>query len=441
MPHESPPGNTIARYAPGFSCSLLLHALALALAAGWLTGRPTGRQQARPRPRQGVVIAFAVAPAEDARFPGLKPIDATRNGWMDVGDLPSELAAGDFTFDPAKIAERAHVLFPFLTPGLAWEHFAPARERTTGGSLENPFSAERLRKRDLPESRAFTADDAALQQLLDRSWSRRDRWSAFQSIRQVAETHSGTVGRLPTLLQRYCDQNSLQPFTDTAVRDPRLWAQLGVAADHVDFIGFIRRYAADHPSTRGTTALLFMLDTMAQGSVDALKTLLDSDPAEDLLWTRKASPRAYELLTRLKRHYRAELDRRGLRSLESITEFHDSVRLSILTGIVQTTPDGYRASDARFLIGAIHWRHGRVGSALRAWRGMTVDPEDSHVKAYSEILRLLEKANGQSDPDGGRGVDSPLYRDIRQVLKNEQGRWLMFSYDRLRQFGYTFDTF
>lgn len=443
MRREMRPRDTIARYAPGFGGSLAIHALVLAFAAGWLTGKPAERPQGRARPRHGVVTVFAVPlpPAEDARFPGLKPIDPATTRSLDVGDMPPTVAAGDFTFDAAKIAERAHVLFPFLTPGVVWELFAPLSDHTAGGRLDNPFASERVRNHDLPESRPLTADDAALQQWLDRSWSRRERWNAFEPIRRLTETHSGTDGRLPTLLQRYCDQNSLQPFTDTSMRDPRLWAQLGVVADHVDFIGFVRQYAAEHPSTRGTTALLFLLDTMAQASLDALTTLLDSDPAVDLGWTRNANPRAHELLTRIRRHYAAELDRRGLRSRESITEFHDSIRLSVLEGIVRTTPNGYRASDARFLIGTIHWRQGRVGRALRAWRAMTVDPEDTHVRTYSEILQLLERAHRQADSEAGRGVDSPLYRDIRQILKNDHGRWLMFSFDRLRQFGYGFDTF
>jgi hypothetical protein len=32
-------------------------------------------------------------------------------------------------------------------------------------------------------------------------------------------------------------------------------------------------------------------------------------------------------------------------------------------------------------------------------------------------------------------------REIDRLLKNENGRWLSLSYDRLRHFGYRFDTY
>jgi hypothetical protein len=34
-----------------------------------------------------------------------------------------------------------------------------------------------------------------------------------------------------------------------------------------------------------------------------------------------------------------------------------------------------------------------------------------------------------------------LIRQITRVLKNESGRWADFSYDRLKRFGYRFDTY
>ena len=37
--------------------------------------------------------------------------------------------------------------------------------------------------------------------------------------------------------------------------------------------------------------------------------------------------------------------------------------------------------------------------------------------------------------------DPPLRREIDRIMKNHQGRWVSFSYDRLRRFGYRFDTF
>lgn len=423
------------RYAPAFGASALLHALVVALAGGWLFRiSPAPKRSAAP---DRVVTVFVVAP-EDARFPGLNPVDPARSGWIDVDDVPSTVAAGEFAFDVARITERAHLLFPFLVPGLALEHFAAPPVYSTAKSLSNPFAAAGASKDRA--GRPLTLDAEAQQRIVDKTWSRRARWSAFDPIRRLSSTHSGRDGQLPALLQRYCDQNALQPYADTTIRDPRLWVQLGIVADHADFIGYIRQYASEHPSTRATTALLFLLDTMAVGSLDALGTLLESDPIEDLAWTRGASPRAHELLARLQRHYRRELDRRGLTSAGAITMFFESIRLGILDGIVRTTPDGYRASDARYLAGTIYWRQRRYAEALRSWRGMTVDPADSHVQAYSQILRTLEKAASAAERDAA-DFESALHREISQILKNAGGRWLVFSYDRLRQFGYAVDTF
>lgn len=171
-----------------------------------------------------------------------------------------------------------------------------------------------------------------------------------------------------------------------------------------------------------------------------LDALLESDPMKDLAWTRDANPDAYGLVAQLRRHYTRELDRRGLVSPEAITTYYETVRLSILTRIVRTSPGGYRVNDARFLIGTIYWRQQRFEDALRSWRDMSVDSSDSYVGAYSQILRVLQHGNTQSGAGTNR-IDPMLYRAIRQILKNEQGRWLMFSYDRLRRFGYRFDTF
>ena len=44
---------------------------------------------------------------------------------------------------------------------------------------------------------------------------------------------------------------------------------------HGDFIDFVRAFARQHPSSRTTTELLFLLDELAQGSRDVLLTLLD----------------------------------------------------------------------------------------------------------------------------------------------------------------------
>jgi len=426
----------LARYLGALGGALFVHALALAAAAGWLT-RTAPSEPLPQSPRNRGIVAFVVAP-EDDRFPGLNPVAGTAaDEWVPPADRSARGASPEFTFDIDKIAARAHVLFPFVTPGLAWEHFAapPIADRP----LANPLIGRARSRQPSVGRRPFDADDAALQRLIDRSWSRQDRWRAFAPIKTVAQTY-GDGGRLPQLLQRYCDQNSLQPYVDGAIRDLRVWAQLSVAAQHVDFIGFVRRYTSERPGSRAATALLFLLDSVVQGSRDALDALLEGDAVNALAWTRKANPRAYRLATELRRYYERELQRRGLISAEAISAYYDTVRLSILTRIVATSPDGYRVSDARFLIGTIYWRQRRVGDALAAWRAMVIDPADSYVGPSSQILALVK--NGGTEPvvNAGR-IDPMLHGGIQRILKGEHDGWLMFSYERLRQFGYAFDTF
>jgi hypothetical protein len=157
--------------------------------------------------------------------------------------------------------------------------------------LVNPFARRGQGQNDKPPLTLRAGD---LQALVDKAWARRDRWPAFREIARLADASNPDEGDLPALLHGYVDQDGLQPYVDAAVRDPRLWTHLGLAANHVDFIDFISRYASQHPSTRATTELFFLLDKMAQASFDAMVVLLDSDPTTDLIWTRTANREAYD---------------------------------------------------------------------------------------------------------------------------------------------------
>jgi hypothetical protein len=269
---------------------------------------------------------------------------------------------------------------------------------------------------------------------VDRTWSRRERWAAFQPIVELARRYSATDGAMPLVFQRYTDQNALQPYRDMEIRDPRLWTQLGLAADHVSFIGFIREYTAAHPGTRGAIDLLFLLDRIAEASEDALQALLECNPERDLQWTRSTNRDAYRLALQLRTYYRAQMSRLDIPTRSALAGHYARTRLAILEGILRTTPDGYRAGDARFLIGAIHWRTGRPSEALAAWRGITVVPGDSHRAAAEELVGMLAADAANHDP-------AQLARQITRVLQRDFGRWWDFSYDRLKQFGYRFDTY
>jgi hypothetical protein len=274
----------------------------------------------------------------------------------------------------------------------------------------------------------------ALQRIVDRTWSRRDRWNSFAPIRQLLETHDADAGDVPRLLETYFDRNILQPYYEASAPDPRVWVMLGLAADHVDFIDFVLRFLRDRGMTRASVELLLLLDKLVQGNRDALFALIGLDPAADAALTRGTSPEAYDLLVSIRNAYRVRLASRGLVTNEQIGERYDSVRLTILDAIVDGSTDAYRTNDARYLAGAIHWRAGRFDAALRMWRGMRPGPEDSYYLVESQLIALI----GSTATDGRPSLDA---RRVVAALEAEQGRWLLRSFDRLHQFGFRFDTY
>jgi hypothetical protein len=413
-----------------FASSLALHLLVGLLTLRHAPPRISPPPSSSPRP----AITFFVPPADDETFPGLKPLETAPA----IAKHASRLTLDRLTFNVAKVADHAHVLFPFLTPGLSWEHLALAPEPDPRERLENPLTRSPASKKREAKDRPLVLGEIAIQAMVDQSWSRRDRWKAFQPILSLANRHSADAGDLPVLLQRYRQQNSLQPYDDTSTRDPRLWAELELAADHVDFIGFLRRYASERGSSKSTTELLFLLDELAQSSQNILDTLLSVDPQQHLARTHKESSIAYDLVVELQRYYKSELARRGLTSEDAISAFYDSVRLRILMGIVNSTPGGYRVNDARFLIGAIHWRQHRTEDALHWWRQLTADPTDSHVSTYAQIIGALQAGGSTLDPDRR---DAALKAQIKAILSRDYVNWVGFSFTRLRKFGYSFDTY
>ena len=420
----------LRRYCSAFAGSLALHAGVIALIVWSLTPGGTAAIE-DARPPDTAITAFVV-PTEDRTYPGLNPVDpAAADQIRSLAPEDRLISLDGFTFDAGKIADRALVLFPFVSPGVALEHFGVHRSGVT------MYRRPRLGPReggDEPAMRPLALTDAALQALIDKTWARRERWAAFAPIRALAWRSDPERGQLPALLQRYTDQNALQPYRDKAVPDPRLWAQLGIAADHVSFIGFIREYVAEYPGTRAATELLFLLDRVAEASQDALSALLDTDPIRDLGWTRKTNPRAFQLAARLRWHYQSELSKRGLSTPIAIVRYYDRVRLAILDGIVRTSPARYRTSDAQFLIGTILWRQGRRTEAIEAWRGLSCRDTDSYAASCTQLTQLI--------PSTGPVIDTPGFaQQVTRVLQNEQSRWWDFSYDRLKQFGYRFDTY
>jgi len=427
----------MARRVIAQTTSALLHASAVALAA-W-SGSAVQRAAPAARPRS--ITVFAVPREDPAAPPGLNPIDGDDQLPPRRGGRSSTVALPTFVVNIEKIGDRASLLFPFVTPGLSLEHFAIVPPDESRELFHDPFAPAHAHAKDTRRLPPLTMSDAALQALVDRSWSRRDRWTPFQEVLKIADSHNPDAGRLPDLLHAYQRQDGLQPYVDASIRDPRLWTELGLAADHVEFIGFISRFASQHPNTRASTELLFLLDQLAQANLDALVTLLDSDPTEALGWTREANHDAFELIVDLRRHYAQQLGRKGLTTTKTLAEYYGKVRLGILMGIVRTTPNGYRANDARFLIGSIHWRNGDTGDALRAWRAMTRDPRDAYTSSIGRILDAIAQTGTDRGDVDSRETMRILTLQVNAVLRAEHGRWIMFSLDRLQQFGFHFDSF
>ncbi len=342
-----------------------------------------------------------------------------------MADSAEPLRVAGFDFDVARIRERRNTLFPFLTLDLLFLQGLDEQVRSTRRRMTNPFPP----REPLTVRPPLSLDEAAMQGVIDRTWSRRERWRSFSELATLITAHDPDQGRLPQLLQRYLDANILQPYYQSGTPDPRFWTVLGLAADHADFIDFVRGFARRHPSSRATTELLFLLDELVQGSRDALLILLDANPAADLERTRLADRNAYELAVAVQRQYRQWLAQRQLDSAAAISARYDELRLRLLSTIVESTPAGYRAADARYLAGEIFFYQKNTPEALRWWGAITPDAGDSYAIAYPELLQELKSPSGLSAAE------------INAILGGERSRWLEVSRRRLRQFGHSFTTF
>jgi hypothetical protein len=408
-----------------FTVSLAVHcALLVALFAS--TRSPRQPVQAAAPATRIIEIEWGASLPAHAGGPG-RGVDAQLEDDLELSADSRRLEFPKFTFDLEPIAARAKALFPFLTESLALEPAMQAMRTARGSSLVSPLPRA-ARPGDLPP---LEATDAAIQALVDRVWTRRERWDRFAAIAALTRRYDADAGQLPAVVRRYVDQNVLQPYVESGTRDPRLWTMLGLAAEHKDFITFITRYAAEHPSSRTTIELMFLLDDLVQGSRDTLLVLFQLDPATHLWWTGAINRDAQRLVSGLQRYYSEPLRASGLQLEEAVRVHHDSVRLAILDAILAATPGGYREADAHFLIGSIHWRQRNADAALAAWRQMVVRPADRFGAAASEMLAVITPATAKT-------VDA---RAIDLVLARQRARWTEFWYVRLRQFGYRADSY
>ena len=187
-------------------------------------------------------------------------------------------------------------------------------------------------------------------------------------------------------------------------------------------------FARQHPSSRATTELLFIIDKLVQGNRDALLELLSLKPSRDLALTSSVNRAAFDMMIAIQRHYATWLAEHGLDSVSAIRARYDDVRLHILSTIVATTPGGYRAGDAQLLMGELLFNQGKVTEAAKRWRDSTRSVRQLR-STYVEIANAL-----RTSPEART-------KTIRRTLeKSQAARWFV-SADRLRQFGSSCDRF
>lgn len=404
----------------GFSASAVLHLIA---AAGLMLAPATPPMQARSVALT-YVTSDAIASPTDAPDPVPPDRPGIREETVEGPALAPPLEVAGLELDIDKVRQQRNALFPFVTAalpflGVIMDRYEPGPER-----LVNPFGRER-RASNLPLL-ALSAEQ--MQATIDRAWSRRERWQNFTEIAALLSAHDPHDGDAAALMRGYLEQNLLQPYFDATTRDPRFWVMLRLAADHSRLIEFAGTFAAAHPSSRTTTELLFMLDEFAQASRDAMLMLLSTSPLVDLELTRKADREAYALAVSIHEHYRQWAAREGLDRSDTLRARFDDVRLRILRAIIASTPEGYGAGDARYLMGRILWDRNDKAGAYRVWSEITPDARDSYRAASSAIAREL--AIG----------DVPAV-NIIGILGLEYRRWITFSSERLARFGFGVDSF
>lgn len=406
--------------AEGLGASGVLHVATLTLLA---------TLPASPPPAAGLILTQVSA--DDLAAP-----DADRAETGDgaaSGAIAGADAAGDETvrvdgleLEIAHIRRQRDVLFPFVTRPLNFLDEVRAKFDVPPGTLVNPFGREKPAS-TLPP---LSMSDREVDRLVDRAWSRRERWKNFSEIAALLLAYDPD-GATAALVRRHLDRNLLQPYfeTPTGRRDPRFWVTLGLAADHNDFVDFAGAFVRRFPSSRTTSELLFMLDEYAQASRDAMLLLLGTDVGRLLEATRAADSDAFALAESLHYQYRAWAREAGLDRPEAVRDRFDDVRIDILTTIVESSPEGYGTADARFLIGRIYWDRGDVPAALGWWRQLAPDGRGAYLDARTAIAEALAST-----------ARSPVVA-ISSILGAEYRRWLTLSAERLAEFGYELDTF
>jgi hypothetical protein len=354
-----------------------------------------------------------VVPPLDEPFAIDHPVPPERLSGYELSGLP---------FNLAKIAARRDALFPFLTADLSFLDRLSSDLRVSSAQLPNPLDRRLM-------APPLALDANVIQQVIDESWSRRDRWQRFNTVASFLVAHDPNEGQLPGLMRAYLDQNLLQPYCAGKTKDGQFWALLENASDHADFLEFIRRYSRTRSSSRTTTELLFLMDELAQASREAATTVVNTNISKDLAYSAVNAPQTVLLAAQVANGLRYWFASRGLSAATDLREEYDRRRLRILATIVETTPNGYREADARFLAGEIFFRQGNVEAAVEWWLPMTPADGDTYAVA-ARAIRAVVSRQGRLDE-----------YELRRTLSVESARWSEINYTRLTQFGYRCDSY
>jgi hypothetical protein len=323
--------------------------------------------------------------------------------------------------DISRIRARQHELFPLLTEGLP-ELVSAQRRTVSGREALIWFTPGMPGESGLPP---LLLTDAELNRIVDAAWSRRERWQTFVEIATLVSEHDPDVGRAADLVRAHVDRNLLQQYNRRHPPDEQFWVLLYLAVDQQPIIRFVERFVREHPGSRVATELLFFLDELTEANLSTLVMLAITDPASELTLTRDLDPKAYELVLAIHGHYGRILRSRQLDSPARIQELYDDIRIHLLTTILETTPDGYGAADARYLLGRIYWNQDRVAEAMDWWRGIQPDVRGMYASFYSRIVSVVMAPSAITNAR------------INAALGAARLEWRRSSTARLKQFGHT----
>ena len=407
-----------ARIIRGGTGSTLAHAVLVALlvlAARAMTG-PAGLPQG---PRVIALTSPPDSPATPQRREPKAPFEERADEHPPT-TLPltvrNYVSGDELTIDLARIRQRRNDLLPFVTWDLRLLGERRATDRANGIAWPSAFLSS-----PSASSQALELSPGNLQSLIDRAWSRRERWVNLGELVALSNRYDPDRGDLARAFNGYVTQNVPQPYEDWAFPDPVFWITLTLAADDAPLLEFVFEYLKQHPSSRVTTELLFLLDYSAETSCDVLGQVLAVQTGTlPLDVTRRSNPDAYGLASSLSAAYWSWIRRYHV----DPTERCIVARTAILQRIIESSPQGYGATDARFRLGEMLWNLGRHDEAVRWWRNMTPDERNAYERVARELRGAIEDGAVENRP--GR---------IDHILTDEERRWRERAGDRIDYFG------